>query len=373
VTLIELLVVMAILSALALLALMLLPSIGNTDAALKGTEEVRAQCKIAQALAAGSRQPRGVRFLIPPGGRFATELQLIEAPPITVFDATTLSVPASAISANDPTGLAYLTGRPRVDILYELYNGTEPSIDPAQPNVTPTRGAIKVRHCYLVNLSAEVQTQVAPGGMLVLPTLGFWARINSVIPPVPPATNTVEVVLDVYPDSLLGASNAFRTYHAGVYGPPVPLLGQATIPLPEKIGVDFDVSTPQAPLDPAVPAPARGYLNYDMLFAPDGQTISVAGRSSNAGVYLWVRDVTKATNPAGPLTTTMRRLDYPLTPAGDAAWADAFRRGGEQHAVGISNGYVGTAPIQWPPAGTLNGQYPVGTGDPFTFARKRLN
>ena len=43
------------------------------------------------------------------------------------------------------------------------------------------------------------------------------------------------------------------------------------------------------------------------------------------------------------------------------------RVGGEHHAVGISNGYVGTAPIQWP---DVNGNYPSG-GDAFTFARKR--
>ena len=349
VTLIELLVVMAIITALGLLALMMLPGINNSDAALKATEEVRATCKVAQALAAGARQPRGVRFLyrpgVPLGQRHAMEMQLIESPPIIVFDPTTLVAGTGKLGGTDGVS------GPRVDIFYDLSTGGAGA---------PAAGTITNRHCQLVNLTQDQKDQIKPGALLVLPTLGFWSRINSLPQPVPnppgPA-NAVEVVLDFYPDTFLGASTAFRTYHGGIFGTPVPLLGQPTIPLPNKTAVDLDISVP----------PTNGTADHDIMFAPDGQTIAVAGRSSSAGVYLWVRDITKIVN-ANPVNggspTSMVQSHYGSL----ALWADSFRKGGEHHAVGISNGYVGSSPIQWP---DVNGNY--NGGDPFTFARKRLN
>jgi prepilin-type N-terminal cleavage/methylation domain-containing protein len=375
-TLIELLVVMAIITALGLLALMLLPGVTNSDAALKATEEVRATGKIAQALAAGARAPRGVRFLVPPGAplgsRYATELQLVEAPPVTVLDPLTLSFPSQGSGAADAARLATC---PYVEITYELYQGPDPntgqnrdpSIDPNQPTVVPPQGAIKRRHCRIFSLTLDQANQVKTGALLALPTLNFWSRIQSATQTASttvPNRSDVEAVLDVYPDTYMGASTYFRTYHAGIYGPPVPLLGQPTIPLPNKTGVDLDLSVPPI-VDPLV-VPAPALPDYDIMFAPDGQTISAVGRSSNAGVYLWVRDVTKLvnTNPLAPNTSLVRSQF--LSPA---AWADGFRRGGEQHVVGINNGFIGTAPVQWPDA---TGAFPNGT-DAFTFARKRMN
>ena len=361
VTLIEMLVVMAIITALGLLALMLLPGINNSDAALKATEEVRATCKVAQALAGGSRQPRGVRFLgpalnAPLGQRYATEMQLLESPPIVILDPLAL-----VATTNNPTGV----DGARVELVYELYSGTESSIDPLQPGVTPPRGAIKFRRCQVFKLTQDQRDQVKDGAMLVLPAMGAWSRIKDPITQIGTVTTNgiqtfdLEITLDFYPDTFMGASTAYRTYLAGIYGPPVPLLGQPTIPLPTKTAVDLDISSPALPT--AGPLP-----DYDIMFAPDGQTISVMGRSSNAGIYLWVRDITKVTNPTGTVPTSMVPSQFPGGQG--AAWADGFRRGGEQHAVGISNGFVGTAPIQWP---DVNGQFPGGS-DPFTFARKRL-
>ncbi len=365
-TLIELLVVMALIAALSLLALMLLPSIQQTDAALKATEEVRAQSKIAQALAAGSRQPRGVRLLVsnstaPLGNRFATELQLIEQPPVVVLDPFTLADKNGVVGSG-------ING-PFVELIYELYNGTEPSIDPYVTAVPPLN-SIKTRHCYIRGLTADQRSQVRAGGMLALPALGSWSRINSDIGAMP---DTDEVILEVYPDTYLGAAAAYRTYHAGIYGPPIPLLGVPTTPLPRNTAVDLDISLPP------IQVPASGVVPpYDILFAPDGQTIAVGGVNptsagptpTNAGVYLWVRDVTKVVNPAATGAIPNNSMYAPHYGGRNLQWADAFRRGGEHHAVGIANGFVGVAPIQWPQP---DGSYPVGTGDEFTFARKRAN
>lgn len=392
VTLIELLVVIAIIAGLSLLALMLLPSISNSDKVLKGTEEVRATCKVAQALAAGSRQPRGVRFLVdanaPLGNRFAKEMQLLEAPPVVLLDPKALVADPQRdgqIGTNRVglAGVANTGTAPYVELVYDLYNGSEQSVDPnytSPPNPTPNppAGSIKRRHCYLKNLSLEQKAQVLPGSLLVLPALGVWSRVNQTswdasggYRPYTLAGYTSaadEVELDFYPDTAMGASTAYRTHHAGIFGVPVPLLGQPTIPLPKDVAVDLDISSPVA-MPPTTPVP-----NFDVMFAPDGQTMSVtkllgngqtaAQQSSNAGVYLWVRDITKVTNPNGAVKNSMRRQDIPT----GLDYAAAFRLGGEHHAVGIVNGYVGTAPIQWPDA---NGTY--SSGDEFTFARKRLN
>lgn len=377
VTLIELLVVMAIITGLGLLALMLLPSISNNDAALKATETVRANTKIAQALAAGSQQPRGLRFLtgsVPGQPRVATEIQLLEAPPVTVFSPTTLSATTNTAAA----GNAVVSGAPRVDIVYDLYTGApaDRTIDPVvmavAPNTVPPAGTIKLRHVYLRNLSADQRAQVTTGSMLSLPTLGAWSRIkadigqrsNDPAAGTTPFADTDEVHLDVYPDAAMGAATVYRTYHAGVYGPPVPLLGQATIQLHNNIGVDLEVSVP------AIQDLPSGTPYYDLMFSPDGQTVSIGRQPNNAGVFLWVRDITKATGSTGPTGNpkSMLKTEFGST----VAWLDGFRRGGEHHAVGISNGFVGVAPIQWPDSG---GNFPQGPAkeNVFAFARKKVN
>jgi prepilin-type N-terminal cleavage/methylation domain-containing protein len=384
VTLIELLVVMAIITALGLLALMLLPGISNSDGALKGTEEVRAQIKIAQALAGAARQPRGVRFLtgntntnppLPNNAVVATELQLVESPPVTAFDPLTLQARASGVNGPNPNGVS----GPYVELIYELVP------QPTSGSTTTggqVPGGIVRRRCNLVGLNADQRAQIEPGALLYMPTLGggAWSRIATKLGAAhtdgTPALSPNEVELDVYPDAAMGASTYYRTYHAGIYGVPVPLLGVPTIPLPKDIGVDLEVSSPsirdvqipQLPVTAAVPTPPT--VPYDLLFAPDGQTLLIGRQYRNPGVYLWVRDVTKVVNPGGTDLYSMLRINYaPAFPAGSATYYDAFRRGGEHHAVAVNNGAVGVAPINWPDA---SGVYPTGT-DPFLLARRKTN
>ena len=86
VTLIELLVVMALIAALGALALMLLPSIANSDNTLKGASAVQTTLKQSMGMAGTAKMPRGVRFLVQPGGYIAKEMQFIESPPVMVPD-----------------------------------------------------------------------------------------------------------------------------------------------------------------------------------------------------------------------------------------------------------------------------------------------
>ena len=165
----------------------------------------------------------------------------------------------------------------------------------------------------------------------------------------------------MYPDALLGVATSYRTYHFGIYGTPIPLLAEGTVPLPKDIGVDLQISSPPLP-----PVGARKATDYDIMFSPDGPTISTLSTSANANVYLWVRDYTKTTNPAGPVTTTMFPGDFGANYAG---YVDAYRRGGEQYAVGVrAGGFVGAAPVLPAPAG---GSF--ATHDPFALARQQLD
>jgi hypothetical protein len=205
------------------------------------------------------------------------------------------------------------------------------------------------------------------GSTLVLPALGVFSRINSVVgvSPSPPLTGTpwppapsppqyslytspqtgatvtdLELILDVYPDANMGTATAYRTYHFGIYGVPVPLLAEGTVPLPKGIAADLQISYPPIP----APGPLRTQPDYDILFSPDGPTVSTTYVTANTNVFIWVRDVTKITNTTGSgPQNSMYAGDF----GGNyAAFVDAFRRGGEQTIVGIrAGGFVGTAPV----------------------------
>jgi hypothetical protein len=345
-TLVELLVVMSIIAALGALALMLLPAVANSDAARKGAAEVQTTLKISQAMAGSARLPRGVRLIpstnpaLPPGA-FCTEMQYLESPPVMVADPQ----PLVGNRAGNPNGDA----SPRVEFSYEYYDGNTAAL----PNSgwtaagNPPPGAIKLRHCYLYGLNTDQTVQVTAGSTIVLPTLGAWSRVKAGLGS---QSNANEVVLEVYPDALLGAASQngappptslYRTYHFGVYGPPVPVIGEPTVQLPQNIAIDLSVSVPGWPFNPPQPY-------YDILFAPSGQLLVTATNptlSPSGAVLLWVRDYTKV--------GSMVRSSYPT----GAAYANAFRLAGEQQIVGVRNGFVGTAPVLWPDAG---GNYATG-------------
>ena len=361
-TLIELLVVMAIAAALGAMALALLPGIANSDNALKGAAEVQGTCKIAQAYAASSRQPRGVRLLVLPGGTISTEMQFLEAPPVMVADPLVLVAKKGDTSNGVNTAFG-----PRVKFTYTL-NGAS---------------AVTKRQCFITGLTADQENQVTDGAILSLPTLGAWSRIKGpFIPPsgspTPLPPRTIEVILDVYPDAALGAATEYLTYHFGIYGVPVPMIAEPTILMPKNTAIDLAVSLPpQLPIDAG--------KNYDILFAPSGQTITTYGTASNTGltantgVFLWVRDPSKVTNPNGANTNSMVQADfpgYPTTPGlPHPEYANGFRRGGEQQIVGIRNGFIGSAAVQWPDnSGVYQSLGPTAPlQNPFTLIRTKMN
>lgn len=339
VTLIELLIVIAIMTALLALAAALAPSIASSDQTQKGAAELQATCRIAQGYAATTGRPHGVGLIVN-GGYFCTELQYLEAPDVLVPDPKVL-----VATATNPTGV----NGPRVELFYEVYNGSETSIDPrdagASPAVIPPRGTIKTRHCYIRGLTAEQRTQVVDRATLSLPAVGVWSRIRSTIGAVPGQPD--EVILEVYPDAFMGATTSYRSYHFGIYGVPVPMLAEPTVPLPKDIAVDLEVSSP--------PLPTPG-TNYEIMFAPNGQPLGTRNMATNTNGYFLVRDTSK--------------FNGSLRVIGPALGA-AFRQGGEMQIVGVrAGGFVGVAPAM--PAddsGNYSAQYP----DLFSLAREQLN
>jgi hypothetical protein len=212
-------------------------------------------------------------------------------------------------------------------------------------------------------LTADQVTQVTTGATLVLPTLGAWSKVLSASALTSPPGYTfvdLDVNLEVFPDSLLGAGTQYRTYHFGIYGPPVPLIGEPTVLLPRDIAVDLSISSP--PLTSA----GSGGTYYDVLFAPSGQllvTPTNPALSPNTAVFLWVRDTSKLAD----MTPTTVTPAWTFNPA-----LRQFQKGGEQQIVGIRNGFVGSAPVMWPDLNS--GTYGAApNNDPYAAARLRLN
>ena len=355
-TLIEMLVVLAMITALAGLTVLIAPAALNSDRTLSGTSQVQTSLGIAQGMASDASTPRGVRLIAPADGSLLiTELQYIEQPAVIVPNPRPLS-------SGNPLAEPHV----RFDYAYA-------------PGPMPARGTIVSRRVVFQNLTTDEAYRLRDGGTLVLPTLGFWSKFKpnanrainpqsapydttkfAVVLDPPPSGYPFPSELDVYPDVSLGAAGAtadgnlhpvYQTFHFGVYSAAVPLFGERTIPLPQDICVDLNVSLPSG-------TPGQ---DYDILFAPSGQLVD----NPNGQIFLWVRDMTKVPDM---LPSTVTPLTYD---------PDKFRKGGEQQIVAIRgrSAMIGAASVAWPDMST--GQYPPIAGqpyqDPFTFARKKLN
>ena len=329
VTLIELLVVMAIITALFALALMIVPSVNQQNAVAKGANEVQAAFKTAQGMAAATRLPHGVRFLVN-SGYTANTLQYLEMPPIFVPDPQAL-----VALPNDPTGQNTTNGA-RVELVYKLYTGTPP-LTPAPPMNT-----IVSRTCHIRSVPVEQASQVNAGATLVLPTLGAWSQIINPIQkstPKPSGTGSfvvdISVTLQVYPDAFMGTATMYQTFHFGIYGVQTPLLAEPTVLLPQGIAADLQISYPplQTPLQ-----------NYDVMFSPNGPTVATNNVAANTNVYIWIRDITKITNPGGANQTSMFWNDFGTNYTN---FVSAFRLAGQMEVVGVrAGGFIGAGARQ---------------------------
>jgi hypothetical protein len=241
---------------------------------------------------------------------------------------------------------------PRVEFAYDL--------DTANP------GVVNRRHCYirgltpdqaalLVSYASNIQKPI-----LWLPVLGTWHRITGLvggaqnepapIPPLPPyqldeQPRFVEVVLDQYPDTQLGASTSYATHHFGVYAPPRPLLGEPTMQLPTNTCVDLNTNV-SLPAGPPFSPPA----DYDILFAPGGSLALTTNIGGDSHVFLCVRDPRKGSP-----------MDFRSLPQ--------IQAGGEMMILGIKarSGAISVQPVDHNPITMTN---PNG---PYTFVLQSVN
>ena len=351
-TLVELLVSVSIFIGLAGLVLLLYPSARDQDRVRYAVSDVGAHLRMAQSMAARDKAPRWVRFLVSldptnpdkTDPRWATELQFIEQPPPLIPNRT----PLSNVNGNanfDPNN------DPRVRFSYTFSTGGG-----GQP-----AGTITGRACTIENLSQGQSALIQPGCTLEMPVLGFWSKIVPVSSTVPqpvtvsgPNANglyTAQVVLEVYPDAVMGGSTENLTYQFAIYLLPTPLVGEPTILLPKNICVDLNVSVPAT----------TGATDFDVLFGPDGKLVNSPGGQ----LFLWVRDYTK-TAPYSGTGASMQYLSDTTTPTLD----EALKRGGEQHAIMIrSSGAHGNNQIAWPDPALGRWQ---SRQEPFSLVRQEI-
>ena len=390
-TLIELLVAMSIIVVLTSLVLLVMTNINERDGTTDAAGLTRQWLMISKARAGRDNAPRGIRLVtgLDPNNPaktspfFVTEIVYIEAPPILItypaFNGD--QVPTGVIS--DPAVLFTYTLAPA----------------PMLPATLPLQGTILGRQCQIVNLQGSDANQIVPNSLLQLPVLGSWHRITSVISivsqpvagsPSPftttPGMFTVNVNLDSFPDSQLGAAGVvqpaagaaapcYTTQHFGISAPPRPLLGEPPLQLPKNICIDVTPFTQLNGVNPPFVDPpcysvqGTAGQDLDILFTPSGHVLPIgAGAQADGTIFLWHRDYTKLRNaPNGnyPLVVTNVGPGPTFTRTCDLF---QFQNGGEQQIVAIrcKSGSLGQFPVLWPNAG---GQYTTGE-DPYTFARQ---
>jgi hypothetical protein len=204
------------------------------------------------------------------------------------------------------------------------------------------------------NLTFSQAEQVRVGSTLFLPTMGTYHGIIGIAGgaqpqqlPLDPAKFRVTVVLDQYPDAQMGAGTTLTTYHFGLYGTPRPLLGEPAMQLPKETCVDLNagVSLPWYP----------GTGDYDILFAPSGQTLRTIATGGAGHIFLWVRDPNKVPYMS-PAQVGQPDVNNPV-------YMNALKAGGEQMLVVVKgkSGAVGASPIFWPDSSS---------NDVYFFARK---
>jgi prepilin-type N-terminal cleavage/methylation domain-containing protein len=332
-TLIELMVVIGIVVFLAGITMLVVPTILEKDRSVDAVTSIEGWLQNARLRALRDGQPRGVRFIvnIPPPNppHLCTEAVYIEIPPVIVL--------------GDGPG-RYPVQSPRVVLTYDVTSSQNPT------------NAVTNRRCELQNLPPAQTSQVQPGTTLHLPVVApnQVFLINRIIGQgngIAPGTVNMEVELAEYPDAQMGAGTSLTTYHFGISALPRPLLGEPVLQLPVNTCID---------LTPNVSQPGWvgvAGIDYDVLFAPSGQTLRVAtGQSTGAAgqIFLWVRDFTKVP------TVEPVALGWTSFPSGSppATYMDALRRGGEQMIVVVKSksGGIGAAPVYWPD-GTINDPY----------------
>jgi len=338
-TLIELMVTMALIAFLAALAMVVAPAVLEKDRSVDAVSNLQGWLEISRARAARDRLPRGVRLIVNPVTLQATEAQYIESPPVLVFN---INPPYPNSGVYTPNGVLN-PGIPgaqinplsaRVEFTYTVAPGPGPG--------PPVPGSITNRQCVIRGLDldqANTLVSFTTNGQqptLWMPVLGTWHRIIGVgavqqDPPSPaPATSYfVPVTLDYYPDTQLGATTNYVTYHFGVYGPPRPLLGEPTMQLPTETCVDLNAGV-------SIPG-GVAFQDYDLLFAPGGQLAFTPSTMGASSVFLWVR------NPNLPLNFA------------------ALDQGGEMMIIAIKakSGAIGVAPVDH-------------SGDPYALARQAV-
>jgi hypothetical protein len=257
--------------------------------------------------------------------QWVTELQFIEKLPVYI------PAPVSPLIApTDPSA-------PRVVFSYSTVMTTIPTVPPVTGPMLIYPPTVTIQ-----NISSSDASLIQPGALLSLFNLGFSARITGVSAPAPTNPTNLNVALDFYPDTNLGAIGGapgtpipvYVSYQFGITTPPRPLIGEPTAQLPGNICIDLASSSTSFSGVPLLINVIPPGSDFDIVFLPNGQVDPSCSAGGANQLFLWVRDYTK---PGGL--------------GGD------FQNGGEQQVVSLKlkSGALGAFPISW-------------TGNAFQFA-----
>ena len=148
-------------------------------------------------------------------------------------------------------------------------------------------------------------------------------------------------MLDQYPDTQLGASTHYVTYHFGIYAPPRPLLGEPTMQLPTNTCVDLNTNVSSPAGHTGLPTSRLRHPVRPQRVAGVHDTIG-----GDSHVFLCVRDQRKG--------SPMNLFDP----------ARVSRLGGEMMILAIKarSGAIAVQPVD----------LQIG-GDPYSFAKQSVS
>lgn len=340
-TLVELLVVMSMVIVLAALA------VGVAESGAFGSQKVVSAADrasgwllVAKQRALRDGRPRGVRFLLSPGGAAdyytSREAQYIEVPEAWTPNPTALSTGPRIV-------FVYQTGPSSQQVYFASQNPSD------------------------VQAGSEFDQRVTAGYMLWLPELGGNYYVNQVGPVTQVTAGGANLSarlltlgtttgVPTYPD--LGAAVSptttpptatKSTFQFAFVAPPQPLVGEPLLQLTgQTIAIDVRfvqdppttgplVVRPLGPLATTGGVTATGTQHFDVLFTPSGQVLGAPGGL----IALWVRDQEKVADPRGAFDQAGEQVLVAVYPRTGAIATHPVTNGTDPHAAakdGLNSG-----------------------------------
>jgi prepilin-type N-terminal cleavage/methylation domain-containing protein len=282
-TLVELMVVIVIVGILAALTILIFPKLQYSQSVAKGADVVQGQLYLAKQMALRDQLPRGVRFIPNAAAGGFDSVQLIEQP--RPYNKGTISTLPTAADGPGPTsGLWQVNFSATVNS--DFANGAVLAGDFLDLSAAGDLYTVNQHAMHKIMAVSWVAGGGLPAPPASLPAVAaptVWLLSQPTLPPtptpLPPPLNL--------PYKIVRA--------------PRPMIGVGPVALPSDIFVDKGndpglggqslITQDPTPSGAATFPPAVG-SNYDIMFAPSGKVLGLAGTQGK--VVLWIWDPTRS-------------------------------------------------------------------------------